>query len=104
MPLFLFDLVHSDVWQSPVLSVSGFKYYVLFTDDYARYTWIYPVRRKSEVLTLFRTFLAFIKITLVVLYNLFKVTRAKSVRILLSLICATPLGFSVGFPVLTHQN
>lgn len=74
-----FDLVHSDVWQSPVLSVSDVKDYVLFTDDYARYTWIYPVRRKSEVLTLFRTFLAFIKLTLVVLYNLFKVIRVKSV-------------------------
>ena len=56
-----FDLVHSDVWQSSVPSVSGFKYYVLYTDDYTRYSWLYPMRRKSEVLTHFQTFLAFIK-------------------------------------------
>src|SRR5438270_2466692 len=31
---FPFQLVHSDVWQSPALSVSGYKYYLLFTDDY----------------------------------------------------------------------
>src|SRR4051812_20580827 len=28
---FPFQLVHSDVWQSPALSVSGYKYYLLFT-------------------------------------------------------------------------
>nr|GEX03397.1 ribonuclease H-like domain-containing protein [Tanacetum cinerariifolium] len=25
-----FDIIHSDVWTSPILSLSGFKYYVLF--------------------------------------------------------------------------
>lgn len=29
-----FSLVHSDVWQSPISSVKGYKYYVLFTDDF----------------------------------------------------------------------
>ena len=56
-----FSIIHSDVWQSPTVSVTGFKYYVLFTDEYSRYTWIYPMRRKSEVFTHFQTLVAMIK-------------------------------------------
>ena len=56
-----FFLVHSDVWMSPVRSVSGFRYYVLFTDDFTRYSWIYPMRQKSEVFSHFQTFLAMVK-------------------------------------------
>jgi hypothetical protein len=55
-----FELIHSDVWMSPVVSVSGFRYYVLFTDDYTRYTWIYPMRKKSEVFNHFNNFITFI--------------------------------------------
>ncbi|CAH9131622.1 unnamed protein product, partial [Cuscuta epithymum] len=50
------QLIHSDVWQSPVLSNLGFKYYVLFIDDFSRYTWVYPMHRKSEVFTHFLNF------------------------------------------------
>ncbi|PRQ49673.1 putative RNA-directed DNA polymerase [Rosa chinensis] len=57
----LFHIIHSDVWSSSTSSVSGFKYYVLFTDEFSRYTWIYPVRRKNEVLTHFQTFVAMIQ-------------------------------------------
>ncbi|GJZ95406.1 ribonuclease H-like domain-containing protein [Tanacetum coccineum] len=32
-----FDVVHSDLWTSPILSLSGFKYYVLFLDHYSQY-------------------------------------------------------------------
>src|SRR5436190_11404801 len=57
---FPFQLVHSDVWQSPALSVSGYKYYLLFTDDYSRYTWLYFMRHKSEVFAHFKNFVAHI--------------------------------------------
>lgn len=56
-----FTLIHSDVWMSPTISVSGFRYYVLFIDDYSRYSWIFPMKRKSEVFTHFKSFLATIK-------------------------------------------
>ncbi|PRQ57648.1 putative RNA-directed DNA polymerase [Rosa chinensis] len=56
-----FQILHSDVWSSSTLSVSGFKYYVLFTDEFSQYTWIYPMRRKNEVLTHFQTFIAMIR-------------------------------------------
>jgi hypothetical protein len=32
-----FDILHSDVWTSPVLSSLGHKYYVLFLDDYSNF-------------------------------------------------------------------
>ena len=43
-----FALIHSDVWQSPIPSNSGFRYYVLFIDDFTRYSWLFPLRYKSE--------------------------------------------------------
>ena len=30
---FLLQLLHSDVWSSPVISNEGFRYYVLFVDN-----------------------------------------------------------------------
>jgi len=50
------QLIHSDVWTSPVQSVSGYKFYVIFIDDYSRYTWFYPLVHKSEV---FNSFIKF---------------------------------------------
>lgn len=51
-----FEIVHSDIWTSPIVSSCGFKYYVLFLDHYSYYLWIYPLRTKSEV---FQKFLHF---------------------------------------------
>jgi hypothetical protein len=41
-----FVLIHSDVWMSPVVSISGMKYFVTFTDCYSRMTWIYLMKQK----------------------------------------------------------
>ncbi|CAL9021646.1 unnamed protein product, partial [Prunus brigantina] len=56
-----FYLIHSDVWMSPVNSSFGYRYYVLFTDDFSRYSWLYPMHRKNEVFSHFQTFLAMVK-------------------------------------------
>ncbi|GJV82819.1 ribonuclease H-like domain-containing protein [Tanacetum coccineum] len=32
-----FDIIHSDVWTSPIPSLLGFKYYVLFLDHYSQF-------------------------------------------------------------------
>ena len=50
------EIIHSDIWTSPVPSISGFKYYVVFIDDFSRFSWIYPIHLKSEVLTKFIQF------------------------------------------------
>lgn len=36
-----FDIMHSDVWTSPILSSAGHKYYVLFLDDYTNFLWTF---------------------------------------------------------------
>ena len=49
-----FDLIHSDVWgPSLISSHEQFKYYVTFSDDHSRFTWVYFLRSKYEV---FHTF------------------------------------------------
>ena len=50
------QLVHSDVWQSPVVSLSGCRYYVIFIDDYSRFSWLFPLKSKSDVYTFFIKF------------------------------------------------
>jgi hypothetical protein len=45
------QLIHTDVRCSPVVSLSGFQYYVIFIDDFSRYAWLYPICLKSDVYT-----------------------------------------------------
>ena len=41
--------IHSDLWgPSPVVSNQGFRYYVIFVDEYSRYTWFFPLRKKQN--------------------------------------------------------
>ncbi|KAL2534481.1 Integrase catalytic domain-containing protein [Abeliophyllum distichum] len=51
------ELIYTDVWgQAPIQSVAGFKYYIAFLDDFSRFTWIYPMKHKSEALSIFTQF------------------------------------------------
>lgn len=51
-----FDLLHSDLWTSPVLSSAGHKYYILFLDDYSNFLWTFPIGKKSQVYSIFSSF------------------------------------------------
>jgi histone deacetylase 1/2 len=44
-----FELVHCDVWTSPINSLSGFSYYLVCLDDYSHFCWVFPLRKKSDV-------------------------------------------------------
>jgi histone deacetylase 1/2 len=50
------ELVFSDVWGPASESFGRFKYYVSFIDDYSKFTWIYLLKRKSDVFQKFRDF------------------------------------------------
>ena len=41
---------------APNNSTQGYKYYVVFIDDYTRYTWLYLLRRKSDFFECFLKF------------------------------------------------
>ena len=49
--------MHSDVWgPSPLTSLLSFNYYVIFVDDYSRFTWLFLLKHKNEVLSVFKHF------------------------------------------------
>ena len=51
------ELIHSDVrGPAPILSHFGFSYYVVFIDDFSKYTWLIPLWKKSDVLSNFIEF------------------------------------------------
>ena len=54
-----FELVHSDVWgPRPIVSPTGFRYFVIFADDYLQTTWLYLMKNRSELFSHFRAFCA----------------------------------------------
>jgi len=59
------DLVHSDLaGRMSLPSVGGSKYFVLFIDDYSRYTKVYSLRSKAAVISRFREYKAFVETNL----------------------------------------
>ena len=53
----IFDLIHSDVWRpSSVSSIGGSRYFVVFVDDYSRYSWIFNMKYHSELLQVYSNF------------------------------------------------
>jgi hypothetical protein len=52
-----FDLIHSDVWgPSPIPSMSDSRYFVIFVDGFSRYTWVFLMKSRSELLDIYRNF------------------------------------------------
>ncbi|KAD3338056.1 hypothetical protein E3N88_33577 [Mikania micrantha] len=43
------ELIYSDVWGLVQISNDGYAYYIIFVDFYSKYTWLYPIKRKSDV-------------------------------------------------------
>jgi hypothetical protein len=56
-----FDLIHCDLWTSPIVSVSGYKYYLVILDDCSHYIWVFPLRLKSDTFSTLVNFLAYVR-------------------------------------------
>ena len=53
----IFELIHSNVWgPSPVASIGGSRYFVIFINDYSRYSWIFTMKSCSEILPIYSNF------------------------------------------------
>jgi hypothetical protein len=55
-----FDLIHCDLWTSPIVSVSGFKYYLVVLDDCSHFLWTFPLRLKSDAFSSITTFFTYV--------------------------------------------
>ena len=52
-----FDLVHFDIWGPASFTTEGGScYFVIFVDDYSRFTWIYMLKHRSNLVPIFQTF------------------------------------------------
>jgi hypothetical protein len=57
-----FELLHIDVWGiAPVISHKHYRYFVTFIDDFTHFTWVYFLRSKSEVFSVFKALLALVE-------------------------------------------
>ncbi|GFS40568.1 hypothetical protein Acr_00g0069360 [Actinidia rufa] len=57
-----FALVHSDIWgPSPTSTMGGSQYFVIFVDDFLRYTWLYLLKNRSQLQQTYYDFARMIK-------------------------------------------
>jgi hypothetical protein len=49
------------MWSISCETVDGYDSFITFTDDYSRYGYIYPIKKRSEALDKFKIFKAEVK-------------------------------------------
>jgi hypothetical protein len=52
--------MHLDLWTSPVVSVSGSKYYLVILADFTHYLWNFSLKLKSDTFTTLSNFFAYV--------------------------------------------
>ena len=53
------EIVHTDIYGPfPIKSVDGYDSFITFTDNYSRYGYIFPIKKRSEALDKFKIFKA----------------------------------------------
>ena len=58
----IFDLIHSDVLRlSSIYSIGGFRYFVVFVDDYTHYSWIFNMKHHLELLQVYSNFVKIVE-------------------------------------------
>ena len=52
-----FSMIHSDIWgPTRIKNITGSKWFVSFVDDHTRTTWVFLMKDKSEVSSIFKRF------------------------------------------------
>ena len=58
----IFGLIHFDVWgPSSFSSIGGSRYFVVFVDDYSRYSWIFNMKNRSKLLQVYSNFVKMVE-------------------------------------------
>ena len=98
-----FELVHFDVWgPCPVLSPTGFNYFITFVDDFSRVTCLYLMKIHSEFFSYFSAFCVEIQVQFHVSMQTLRSDNAKEYfRNLFNPSCYN-MGFSIIPRVLIH--
>jgi len=52
-----FSTIHSDIWGPSRVTSFGFRYFATFIDEFSRCTWVYLIKDRSELLSIFMSFL-----------------------------------------------
>jgi len=53
-------LIHVDLWGPySILSIYDHKYFLAIVNDYSRYTWVFPLKQKYEVVRTLENFVVF---------------------------------------------
>ena len=56
------EILICDVWgPAPLLSFDKFHYYIVFVNYFTKYTWLYPLKNKSDVPSIFIQFKSIVK-------------------------------------------
>ncbi len=49
-----FALVHADLWGPvPIMSYTGFRYYLVLVDEFTKFTWTYLLKHKLDTFKVF---------------------------------------------------
>lgn len=101
----LFDLVHSDLWgpaHSP--STTGYTYYIIFVDDFTRFTWIYPLSLKSQITQTVRNFISMVRCQFSASIKTFQSDWGGEFRPLVSHLISLGIHFQHPCPYIHPQN
>jgi hypothetical protein len=55
-----FNLIHCDLWTSPIVSISGYKYYLVIIDDHSHFVWTFPLHVKPDTFPTLSNFFTFV--------------------------------------------
>lgn len=58
----ILELIHSNIWQAPVMFLGGARYFVSFIDEYFRICWVYPIKIKVDIFSVFKIFKTQVKL------------------------------------------
>jgi hypothetical protein len=105
-----FDLIHCDLWTFPVISCSGYKFYLVIVDYFSHFTWVFPLRAKSDTCDTLLRFFSFVTTQFNTTIRCHNVTMAENfsppyfVPISLPMMSSVHFFFKPSYPILLGRS